>query len=774
MQQAGVSKAPRRGGGETKRIVRTGDIVNSFVVIGDNNRLSINADGNAIIDRLAANQRPRITRCPSPVIVGRPRHSIATLDRDTEKTAVLGALQPGNRVEYYSAEGLGKTTLLRYLAAEAQLGHGMVFIEQAKTLDDYLQELFEAFYHSDRGYKPAEVEYKRRLADIQALILLDNFCLTREDTQILVDTLPNCVFVLASNECHLWEQANVIHLTGLPLSASTTLFQQRIGRQLSQRETAVVQSICTTLQGHPLHIIQAAALVHQEGKSLQEVAALMRGANPCERILESTIAHLSESARSLLAFLGTFRNASLPAEHISELVPNAVLGPLLQNLLDAGLVRAHSPRYSLAGDVGLYMSKAWDLTQWKDAALRHFMNWALGPISPEQALDSAEALLATLENAAAANRWNEILQIGTAIEPSLVIGRRWGIWERLLTLLARAGEALGDRAIEAWVLHQLGSRAACLGHSPEAKTLLSRALEIRRAIGDRAGAAATKHNLGFVGGVPPSPHGGASGHNWVIPAIGAVIIGGAIALSSLRPKAPALPAGFDTHTPTFTPSLTPTLTPSITPSSTPTYTPTPSQTPTLTPTPSYTPSITLSPTLACPYAAAFTVAQDANCRSGPSTAYGEVTSFNRGQTVQIVGQNVDVPRWWLVSIPGYPNWTCWVSYITGSACGAYDQVAIVTVPPPVASIQAPSLSVSVDTYYCSVSLSWNDVSNADGYRIFRDGSRVDTLSAHSTSWIDYSVTGTHTYYVQAYNAGGFANSNKQKVDGCTIVIIFPK
>ena len=201
------------------------------------------------------------------------------------------------------------------------------------------------------------MEYKRRFENIQALILLDNYNLTREETRVLLDTLPNCVFVLASNERHLWEQGNVIHLAGLPLNVAMALFQQRTGRQLTQREISVAQSICKALQGHPLNIIQAAALVHDEEESLQEVARQILGPNPEERILESALAHLPKGAKSLLALLATFRNAPLPAEHINGILQNTQLAPLLKNLLNHGLVRAHSPSYSLTGNIGLYLNR---------------------------------------------------------------------------------------------------------------------------------------------------------------------------------------------------------------------------------------------------------------------------------------------------------------------------------------------------------------------------------------------------------------------------------
>ena len=781
MQQAGLSRAPRRSEGTIKRIVRTGNITNSVVVIGDNNRLSINSEGNAIIDRLASSQRPKIKRRSSPIIVGRPTHSISLLDRDLEKNTVHDALQPGNSIEFYCEEGLGKTTLVRYLSSQAQMADGMVFIDRGKSLDDLLQELFEAFYHSDQIYRPTQVEYKRRFENIRALILLDNYALTRVETQVLLDTLPNCVLVLASNERHLWEQGNVIHLSGLPLNAAMTLFQQRIGRELTQREVSVAQSICESLHGHPLHIIQAAALVHDEGKSLQEVTRQIQGTDPQERILESALAHLPKGAKSLLALLSTFRNAPLPAEHLAGILQNTQLAPLLKFLLNRGLVKAHSPSYSLTGSTGLYLNGAWDLSQWNDTALRHFVSWTSNPVSIEQTLDSAEALMVTMENAAIANRWEEVLQIGVAIEPSFVIGRRWGFWERLLGLLTRAGRALGERAIEAWILHQLGSRALCLGNFQEAKALLSHALEIRRAIGDHSGASATQHNLNLIGGGPPPNSKGnpPSGRGWMIPVIGVLIVATLLMIDMFgngkeRQVPIPIPVPVQVNTSTSTPtkayspekdilSNTPSLTPSrtITPSQTPSRTVTPSSTPTpsYTFTPTFTPSLTLSPTIPPPSSPSFTFTQNANCRKGPGTAYEQVTSFNQGQMVQIVGRNESDPRWWLVLIPNYSNWQCWVSYVTGTTSGPIDQVGIVAAPPLPPS--APSLLFLItDPYDCTVKVSWTDVSGEDGYRIYRDGSLLVELPADTTFYTDTGDSYSHSYYVQAYNAAGSANSDE--------------
>jgi len=63
-----------------------------------------------------------------------------------------------------------------------------------------------------------------------------------------------------------------------------------------------------------------------------------------------------------------------------------------------------------------------------------------------------------------------------------------------------AAEQLGNGAAEAWSLHQLGSQALTTG-SEQAEGLLSRALWLRQQLGDKAGAAVTRHNLGLI--LPP-------------------------------------------------------------------------------------------------------------------------------------------------------------------------------------------------------------------------------------------------------------------------------
>jgi hypothetical protein len=93
-------------------------------------------------------------------------------------------------------------------------------------------------------------------------------------------------------------------------------------------------------------------------------------------------------------------------------------------------------------------------------------------------------------------------------------------------------------------------------------------------------------------------------------------------------------------------------------------------------TPVSTAIATTTATLSGPVA---TFIENANCRQGPGTKYDVVTSFFKGETVQIVGRNPDFNNtWWYVVIPSTGG-KCWVSLATAQAYGDFD--AIPTVMP---------------------------------------------------------------------------------------------
>jgi hypothetical protein len=81
------------------------------------------------------------------------------------------------------------------------------------------------------------------------------------------------------------------------------------------------------------------------------------------------------------------------------------------------------------------------------------------------------------------------------LQQDVALARRWGAWRTMLLDGVEHAEAAGDTAARAWALHQLGSRALCLGDRMAARACLAEARDLRWRTGDRAGAAVTQHNL---------------------------------------------------------------------------------------------------------------------------------------------------------------------------------------------------------------------------------------------------------------------------------------
>jgi outer membrane biosynthesis protein TonB len=178
-----------------------------------------------------------------------------------------------------------------------------------------------------------------------------------------------------------------------------------------------------------------------------------------------------------------------------------------------------------------------------------------------------------------------------------------GRWQRLLELGLRAARGVGDRAAEAWSLHQLGTRALLVGDRAHAEALLRQALSIRTAIGDGAGIRATQHNLGVLLGVPPPPpqrpvrrtsSGGGDFPVGMLAFVAVLVIAAVVALGVLLYRSGGLPGATPVPFASQAPPPSPegAVSPSPIPPARPTLTPEPSATPA---SPSPSPTDTASP-----------------------------------------------------------------------------------------------------------------------------------------------------------------------------------
>ncbi len=82
----------------------------------------------------------------------------------------------------------------------------------------------------------------------------------------------------------------------------------------------------------------------------------------------------------------------------------------------------------------------------------------------------------------------------------------------------------------------------------------------------------------------------------------------------------------------------------------------------------------------------------------------------------------------------------------------YDQLAIFGIQPNTPSINPPTIATAVDG--TNVTITWNEISDADSYRLYRNGNLIAS-SLTTTSYIDTDLPyGEHAYHVKSVKSDG--------------------
>jgi hypothetical protein len=396
---------------------------------------------------------------------------------------------------------------------------GIVYLSaRHQSCADLLNLLFDAFYESDGVQKSTDVRIRRDLRDKRALILLDDVRLAQEELDRLFEIAPGCAFVVATHTRCLWDEGRTLTLAGLDAAQAVSLLERAVERPLEDRERPAAMRLCEGLAGHPLRILQAAALA-RDGRITFDSGSVAVGPDDLiTRLMKS----IDERQRRALLALISVPGVPLSVHHISAIAEVSDLEPGIQALLSLGLVVRDNARYQAAPGIADRLRRREDLQPWIHRAITYFTAWtARFQRNPHVLLEEAEALLRTQQSAADTRRSGEVLRIGRLLEGALIVGGRWGAWANVLERCLAAAKATGDRSAEAWALHQLGTRAVCVGDDSVARSLLGQSVAIRETLGDAGALAASRHNLGFV--VAPVP----------------------VPVRPASPKPPAAPVGID-------------------------------------------------------------------------------------------------------------------------------------------------------------------------------------------------------------------------------------
>jgi hypothetical protein len=106
-----------------------------------------------------------------------------------------------------------------------------------------------------------------------------------------------------------------------------------------------------------------------------------------------------------------------------------------------------------------------------------------------------DGVLGLLERLDRDGEWEEALRLARAASNLIALARRWAALVRSVRIALRAAESLGDQSAAAWAWHQLGTFHLVAEDHRGADRALEEARAIRERLGDRAGLAATDHNL---------------------------------------------------------------------------------------------------------------------------------------------------------------------------------------------------------------------------------------------------------------------------------------
>jgi hypothetical protein len=422
------------------------------------------------------------------------------------------------------SELIGKTYVLSaafrtHSTGTAAAPEGIVYLYgRDRPLADLLQSVWEACYDGDPATVPSETQIRRDLVDRELLVVVDSCELSHADGQALAAALAHSRVILVSRERRWWD-GQVSAIGGLGAGDALALLERELGTALVPDDQRAATVLCERLAGHPVSLKQAAALVRDGESTLEELATRLPTSQPEETVATAALARSSPRERQVLAALAAFEGEAVGSEFLDELLGSAA-SDVAAKLVDRGLLRRGSPRYALTlppGAIGTLDPET------SAAAERRAIELAASA-SPAMLDAEVGALLALWGRLRERRDEALLLRLGQTLVPSLIRTRRFAGWRSVVERVGSAAEALGDRAAQAWALHEAGTQAVAVGDRTRGVQLLRAALTQRRALHYRAGIRATRHNLRLITPPPWSP----GNLSWVPMALLVVVVGAAI------------------------------------------------------------------------------------------------------------------------------------------------------------------------------------------------------------------------------------------------------
>ena len=473
------------------------------IAIGDNIVQEINH--NCVINKISPSERPTWVRGKRLEI--KPRKPKNFLNRTSEIQQIEEQVKAGEIINLNGPTGIGKSTLIEYISHLVEVEKFPDGIYHFSALDlkleDLLHNIFSVFFECNVAAIPNRAQIQNQLREIEALILIDDLLLSKDEIKVVLNIAPQCVFILVSSQMEPLSGVDNLFLKGLPESESQTLFEKTLGRSLDKNEKKLSSEICRMLNGHPETTIQTAAKIRMEELSLPEIISELTN-NTSENLLEEDLQNLPSIEQKILTLLAVVDGRFLLQEHVDGLIPSEAksIRNALDQLVERKLIQSDGDGYRLKSNLKNIVVQTFDLSSSEDDLINYFANWSTEREVSKIPEDLLGTLQAVIKRAFDGESWSEAIKIGRTLETALFVRGYWRAWEDVLNVTLEGSQALGDPNTEAWALHQLGSRLFCLDFKDQARRLLEQAAGIRQEIGDIAGLNVTQHNLSLIPKVP--------------------------------------------------------------------------------------------------------------------------------------------------------------------------------------------------------------------------------------------------------------------------------
>ncbi|MFI7276488.1 ATP-binding protein [Streptomyces sp. NPDC049879] len=429
-----------------------------------------------------------------------PPQGAPLLERDEIRHRLYRLLARGRSVRLTGPSGSGRTALLAAVARDAAelAPYGVIWLSgHRRTADDILQDLYAAV-HTTSGYRPGRTELAAALREIGAVVVLDDAEFGDTALDEVLAATPECAFLLSAGPdapaAAPASRLQEIALPGLTHTAALELFELAVARPLDDTERAWAADLCAAVDGLPLHLTEAGALLRlrAEDAPLPEPARLTAA-------LAST---LSQPARELLR-LAVALGGELPGrDHLGALSGDTAAATARTELLDAGLLAPSGGGHRLPEAVAADLTAAGyaDTTGARAHGAAVHYTWWLGRRETTAAAVAAEAdaLLATVAATQRAGHAAAVTALARAAAPPLASALLWSAWERVLRSGQESARVAGEVAQQAYFHHELGVLAICRGKLDRARVELEASTALRGVLADAGGAVAGRRALTLV------------------------------------------------------------------------------------------------------------------------------------------------------------------------------------------------------------------------------------------------------------------------------------